>query len=85
MNQNPQAGGIASNFETHTKPLRAGIASQACVLATELAGTVVPPTPMLWTLPWVSTVWWPAGIWTEWTTRPPSRIWAQDTSPTPGP
>jgi 2-methylcitrate dehydratase PrpD len=32
-----QAGGITGNFGTHTKPLHAGIASQAGVMAAELA------------------------------------------------
>jgi 2-methylcitrate dehydratase PrpD len=33
-----QAGGITGNFGTHTKPLHGGIASQAGVMAAELAG-----------------------------------------------
>src|SRR5258705_7120206 len=32
-----QAGGITGNFGTHTKPLHGGIASQAGVMAAELA------------------------------------------------
>lgn len=34
-----QAGGITGNFGTHTKPLHGGIASQAGVMAVELAAT----------------------------------------------
>ena len=60
-----QAGGVIGNFGTHTKPLHAGIASQAGVMAAELAKEDLPPTSTPWMLPWVSsTAWWPPGIWT---------------------
>ena len=81
-----QAGGITGNFGTHTKPLHGGIASQAGVMAAELAASGFEANPLTRSMPLSGTstassrqAGWKASMWAR-----PRRASDNGISPIPG-